>query len=168
MAARREQDAIQILTDDHRRVEQLFGEFENAGDDATKEEFARRICTELKVHSMLEEEILYPALRRKIEDADLDEALVEHDGAKLLINEIEAGSAADSFFEAKVKVLKEQIEHHIEEEESDKNNLFAQARATNIDLNALADRMVARKAELMQLAGTEGLPPATTATMETV
>ncbi len=168
MAARAEQDAIQLLTDDHRRVEHLFEEFQNARDDAAKEEFARRICTELKVHSMLEEEILYPALRGKVEDADLDEALVEHDSAKLLIKEIEAGTPAANFFEAKVKVLKEQIEHHIEEEESDKNNLFAQARATNIDLNALADRMVARKAELMQLAGTEGLPPATTATMETV
>ncbi|MDP9414542.1 MAG: hemerythrin domain-containing protein [Pseudomonadota bacterium] len=168
MAARGEQDAIQLLTDDHRRVEQLFKEFENARDEAGKEEFARRICTELKVHSMLEEEILYPALRGKIEDADLDEALVEHDGAKLLINEIEAGSAGDSFFEAKVKVLKEQIEHHIEEEESEKNNIFAQARATDVDLDALADRMVARKAELMRVAGTHGLPPATTATMETV
>ncbi len=168
MAARGEQDAVQLLTDDHRRVEQLFKEFENARDDAPKEELARRICTELKVHSILEEEILYPALRGKIEDADLDEALVEHDGAKLLINEIEAGSAADTFFEAKVKVLKEQIEHHIEEEESEKNNIFAQARATDVDLDALADQIVVRKAELMRLAGTHGLPPATTATMETV
>ncbi len=168
MAARGEQDAIQLLTEDHRRVEQLFKEFENARDDARKEELARRICTELKVHSILEEEILYPALRGKVEDADLDEALVEHDGAKLLINEIEAGSAADGFFEAKVKVLKEQIEHHIEEEESEKNNIFAQARATDVDLDALADHIVVRKAELMRLAGTHGLPPATTATMETV
>ncbi len=168
MAARGEQDAIQILTDDHHRVEQLFEEFEKAADNATKEEFARRICTELKVHSMLEEEILYPELRGKIEDADLDEALVEHDGAKLLINEIEAGSAADGFFEAKVKVLKEQIEHHVEEEESEADNIFAQARAADVDLDALAEQIVARKAELMRLAGTEGLPPATTATMETV
>ena len=161
------QDAIQLLTQDHREVEQLFEQFQKASDDE-KEQIARRICTELKVHSMIEEEIFYPALRGKIEGDDLDEAMVEHDGAKVLINEIEAGHAKESFFEAKVKVLQEQIEHHIKEEESDSGSLFSQARETDVDLQALGEQMAGRKAELMQLAETEGLPPAELATMETV
>ena len=98
-------DAIQLLKQDHREVESLFEQFEKASGDGDKEQLARRICTELKVHAMIEEEILYPALRGKIEDADLDEAYVEHDGAKVLINDIEAGSPDDQFYEAKVKVL---------------------------------------------------------------
>ena len=114
---------------------------------------------------MLEEEILYPALRGKIDDDDLDEAYVEHDGAKVLINDIEAGSAGDQFYEAKVKVLKEEIEHHIEEEEKEEDNLFSQARETDVDLQALGAQMAARKAELMGIAETEGLPPAETATL---
>ena len=160
------QNAIKLLTQDHRRVEELFEEFEKASGDKKKEKIARTICTELKVHAMLEEEIFYPALRGKIEDDDLDEALVEHDGAKVLINEIEAGGSEADFFEAKVKVLQEQIEHHVKEEERQSDNIFGQARKTDVDLDALGEQMAARKAELMQLAETEGLPPAQMATME--
>ena len=165
MAASGKQNAIQLLTEDHRTVEALFEKFEKAGGDTKKEELARQICTELKVHAMLEEEIFYPALRGKIDDDDLDEALVEHDGAKMLINEIEAGSGGDDFYEAKVKVLQEQIEHHVKEEERQSDNLFSQARKTDVDLDALGEQMAARKAELMQLAETQGLPPAVPATM---
>jgi hypothetical protein len=114
---------------------------------------------------MIEEEIFYPALRGKIKDDDLDEAYVEHDGAKLLINEIEAGGPDDSFYDAKVKVLQEQIEHHVEEEEKIRENIFQQARATDVDLVALGEKMAARKAELMMRADAEGLPPAEPATM---
>jgi hemerythrin superfamily protein len=162
------QDAIKLLTEDHRRVEALFEQFEKASGDEQKEQIARTVCTELKVHAMLEEEIFYPALRGKIDDDDLDEALVEHDGAKVLINEIEAGGAAADFFEAKVKVLQEQIEHHVKEEERESGNIFSQARKTDVDLDALGEQMAARKAELMQAAETEGLPPAQTTTMEQV
>ncbi len=161
-------DAIKLLTRDHREVEGLFEQFEKASDEAGKEQLARRICTELKVHALLEEEIFYPALRGRIEDDDIDEALVEHDGAKVLINEIEAGGAGDDYFGAKVKVLKEQIEHHVKEEEGEKGSIFSQAREADVDLEALGERMAARKAELMQLAGSEGLPPAAPTTMETV
>jgi hemerythrin superfamily protein len=160
------QDAIQLLSQDHREVEDLFEQFEKASDDEKKEQIARQICTELKVHALIEEEIFYPALRGKIEDDDLDEALVEHDGAKLLINEIEAGGSDAKFFEAKVSVLQEQIEHHVKEEERQSDNIFSQARKTDVDLDALGEQMAARKAELMQLAETEGLPPAQTSTME--
>ena len=160
-------DAITLLKDDHRKVEELFEQFENASGDGRKERLARQICTELKVHSMLEEEIFYPALRGKIDDEDLDEALVEHDGAKVLINEIEAGSAEEEFFDAKVKVLKEQIEHHVKEEEQESHNIFSQARKTDVDLDMLGQQMAARKAELMQIAEAGVLPAAETSTMET-
>ena len=165
MAATGKQDAIKLLTEDHRRVEELFEQFEEAGRDSKKEKLARQICTELKVHAMIEEEIFYPALRGKIDDDDLDEAIVEHDGAKVLINDIEAGEPSDQFYDAKVKVLKEEIEHHVKEEEKQRDNLFSQARKTDVDLEALGEQMAARKAELMQLAESEGLPPAQPATL---
>jgi hypothetical protein len=161
-------NAIQLLTKDHREVEDLFEQFENASGDGKKEKLARQICTELKVHAMIEEEIFYPALRGKIDDDDIDEAYVEHDGAKVLINDIEAGSPDDQFYEAKVKVLKEEIEHHIKEEEKQSDNIFSQARKTDVDLDALGERMAARKAELMALAESEGLPPAQPATLTEV
>ena len=160
------QDATRLLTEDHREVEALFEKFESAGRDGKKEKIARQICTELKVHTMIEEEIFYPALRGKISDDDLDEAMVEHDGAKVLINEIEAGGPDEEFYEAKVKVLQEMIEHHVKEEEKQSGNLFQQARATDVDLEALGAQMASRKAELMALAESEGLPPAQPATMQ--
>src|SRR4028118_383630 len=148
------QDATHLLIEDHRQVEELFEQFEKASGDGRKERLARQICLELKVHSMIEEEIFYPALRGKIDDDDLDEAYVEHDGAKVLINEIEGGGPDEEFYDAKVKVLQEQIEHHVEEEEKSRGNIFQQARASDVDLEALGERMAARKAELMQLAET--------------
>lgn len=165
MASEGKQDAIQLLKADHREVEALFEKFENAGGDGKKEKIARQICTELKVHAMIEEEIFYPALRGKIDDDDLDEAYVEHDGAKVLINDIEAGGPDDDFYDAKVKVLQEEIEHHVEEEEKIRDNMFTQARKTDVDLDALGERMAARKAELMAVAESEGLPPAQPATL---
>ncbi|HZG09929.1 MAG TPA: hemerythrin domain-containing protein [Allosphingosinicella sp.] len=161
-------NAIQLLTRDHREVEGLFEKFEKASDDGKKEEIAKAICTELKVHTMLEEEIFYPALRGKIDDDDIDEAYVEHDGAKVLINDIEAGSPDDKFYDAKVKVLQEEVEHHIKEEESESNNIFKQARKTDVDFDALGEQMAARKAELMEIANTQGLPPAKPATLTEV
>jgi hemerythrin superfamily protein len=165
MVAEKKLDATQLLTQDHREVEALFEKFEKAGSDGTKERLARQICTELKIHAMIEEEIFYPALRGKIEDDALDEAYVEHDGAKVLINDIEAGEPSDEFFDAKVKVLQEEIEHHVREEEKMHGNMFSQARKTDVDLDALGEQMAARKAELMQQAETSGLPPAQPATL---
>jgi hemerythrin superfamily protein len=168
MADQGKQDALTLLSEDHRRVEALFEQFENASGDGKKEKIARQICTELKVHAMIEEEIFYPALRGKIDDDDLDEAMVEHDGAKVLINDIEAGGPDDDYYDAKVKVLQEQIEHHVKEEEKQSDNIFSQARKADVDLNALGEQMALRKAELMAAAESQGLPPAETATMETV
>ena len=109
---------------------------------------------------MIEEEIFYPALEGKIEEDVLAEAYVEHDGAKVLVNDIMAGGPDDQYYEAKVTVLQEEIEHHVKEEEAPSEGMFSQARDTDVDLVALRDRMLARKEELKALAESEGLPPA--------
>ena len=159
-------DGLQLLAADHRKVEALFEKFEAAKGVSLKEQLVRQICTELKVHAQIEEEIYYPAVRGKVEDADLDEAYVEHDSAKLLINELEAAEPDESYYDAKVKVLSELIEHHVKEEEKQRDNLFQQTRAADIDLEALGAQLAARKAELLAKAESEGLPPAEAATLQ--
>ncbi|CAN5396872.1 hypothetical protein BH10PSE2_BH10PSE2_13090 [soil metagenome] len=143
-------DAIALLKADHRKVEEIFEAFEKATSASKKKALAEQACLELKVHTTIEEEIFYPACRGKIEDDLLDEAYVEHDGAKLLINEIEAAGPEDDFYDAKVKVLSEEIEHHVEEEEKRAEGMFAQARAAGLDMVLLADQMRARKATAME------------------
>ncbi len=166
MFNRDKSDAIELLKKDHREVEALFSEFQKTSGEKTREKIALKICTELKIHAIIEEEIFYPAIRGKVDDADIDEALVEHDGAKMLINQIEGSSSKAEFFDAKVKVLQEEIEHHIKEEEKQWGSLFSQARKTDVDMDALGTQMAERKAELQELARTKGLPPAEMATME--
>ncbi len=158
-------DATHILAADHRAVEALFEEFEKASGSDRKAKIADQICTELKIHAQIEEEVFYPALKGKIDDDLLKEAYVEHDGAKILINDIVASGPADEFFEAKVTVLSEEIKHHVKEEEKQHDNMFQQARAADVDLDALGERMLARKEELKRQAETAGLPPAELATM---
>ncbi|HYD13997.1 MAG TPA: hemerythrin domain-containing protein [Allosphingosinicella sp.] len=153
-------DAIALLKADHRKVEQLFAAFNEAKGASRKEKLAREICTELKIHTMIEEEIFYPAFEGKIEQDLLDEAYVEHDAAKVLVNDIEAATPDEAYYDAKVKVLCEEIEHHVKEEEKPKEGMFAQCRETEVDLVELRDRMLARKEELMAQAEGEGLPPA--------
>src|SRR6059058_3375873 len=134
MASTKSQDAIALLKEDHRTVEKLFSDFEGAKGDGRKQTLARRICLELTVHTKIEEEVFYPACEGKIEEDLLKEAYVEHDSAKLLMAEIESGSGqTDEFFDAKVQVLSEQIEHHVEEEEKE---LFPEVRKADIDLKA--------------------------------
>lgn len=141
-------DAIALLKADHRAVEDLFEKFENTKAAQKKSALAAQICTELVIHTTIEEEIFYPALKGKIDADDLDEAYVEHDGAKLLIGQIMAGAPGDDFYDAKVKVLSEDIKHHVHEEEMPSKGMFAQARAADVDLDALGEQMAARKAEL--------------------
>src|SRR3954465_12313704 len=113
--------ALTLLEQDHREVDAYFEEYEKAQGQA-KEAIALKICLALQVHAQVEEEIFYPAARDAIEHPELiDEPLVEHASAKQLIAEIEGGEAGDSLYEAKVRVLGEQIRHHVEEEE---NQLF--------------------------------------------
>jgi len=164
------QDAIALLKADHRKVEELFERFENARGDDGKQKVARDICLELTVHAQIEEEIFYPACEGKIEQDLLEEAYVEHDGAKVLIAEIEAGSPSDEFYDAKVKVLSEQIEHHVGEEEKRMEGMFSQARNAGLDMDALGDQLRARKEELIADYRANGLakPQTTTFTEATV
>jgi hypothetical protein len=160
MADQEYSDAIAQLKADHRKVEALFEQYEAASGAAAKKKLAHRICVELKIHTAIEEEIFYPAFRGKIKDDTLDEAYVEHDGAKVLVNDIEAGNPADDFYDAKVKVLFEEIKHHVHEEEMPSEGMFAQCRKTDVDLVALRDAMAARKQELVAQEERAGLPPA--------
>ena len=143
-------DAITLLKEDHRKVEDLFGSFEKAHDSARKEKLAKQICMELTIHSMIEEEIFYPACTGQVGDEDLiEEAYVEHDGAKVLISELSNGGPDDEFFDAKVKVLSEMIKHHVKEEEKRSDGLFAEAKKAGLDMEGLGERMMQRKQELM-------------------
>src|SRR6185295_15095673 len=118
MAESKPRDAIALLKDDHRKVELLFEQFEKARGDGRKEALAREICLELSVHTALEEEIFYPACEGKVDEDLLKESYVEHDAAKVLVAEIDSGAGeSDEFFDSKVKVLQEEIEHHVQEEE---------------------------------------------------
>jgi hypothetical protein len=128
-----------------------------------------QICMELETHAIIEEEIFYPACEGKVDEDLLKESFVEHDGAKLLISEIEAGNGeSDEFFDAKVKVLQEQIEHHVEEEEKPKSGLFAQARDAELDMDALGEKLSARKEELTESFKKDGLPKPELTTMDEV
>ncbi|MDG2516059.1 hemerythrin [Sphingobium yanoikuyae] len=160
MAKAEYSDAIALLKADHRTVEALFEQYEKAASATKKGDIAHQICTELKIHTLIEEEIFYPAFEGKIEADTLEEAYVEHDGAKVLINDIEAGSTQDRFFDAKVKVLSEEIKHHVHEEEMRGEGMFAQCRDTDVDLVALRDLMLARKEALTAQAKAGGLPAA--------
>jgi hemerythrin superfamily protein len=161
-------DAVSLLKEDHRRVEDLFADFEKAKGDGRKKKLAEQICAELIVHSQIEEEIFYPACEGKVEEADLKEAYVEHDGAKVLIAEISAGGPDDEFYEAKVKVLQEQIEHHVKEEESRLNGIFSQARRHGVDMDALGDELAERREKLMAGIEKNGLPKVKLTTMDDV
>ena len=159
------QDAIALLKEDHRTVADLFGQFEKATGDGRKQKLAEQICLELSVHAKIEEEIFYPACEGKIDEDLLKEAYVEHDGAKVLIAEIEAGGPSDEFYDAKVKVLQEQIEHHVKEEEQRMEGMFSQARKAGLDMDALGEQLAARKAELVSTYQASGLPKPELTTM---
>ena len=162
------QDAIALLKADHDKVAGLFESYEKASGDGRKKTLAEEICMELTVHATIEEEIFYPACEGKVEKDLLKEAYVEHDGAKILIAEIEAGGPSDEFYDAKVKVLGEQIEHHVEEEEMRMEGLFAQAKKAGIDMDALGEQLAARKQELTARYEKGGLPKPTLTTMDAV
>ena len=158
MATTQKPDAIALLKADHRKVEELFAAFEKASGDGRKQKLAEQICMELTVHTKIEEDVFYPACEGAVEQDLLDEAYVEHDGAKVLIAEIEAGGPDDEFYDAKVKVLSEMIEHHVEEEEKRVEGMFAQARKAGLDMDDLGERMAMEKEELMASYKRSGTP----------
>ena len=165
MATAEKLDAIALLKADHRKVEDLFAKFEAAKGDGKKQALAEQICMELTVHTKIEEDVFYPACEGKVEEDLLKEAYVEHDGAKVLIAEIEAGGPDDEFYDAKVKVLSEQIEHHVEEEEKRVEGMFAQARKAGLDMDALGETMAAEKKQLIANYKAGGLPTPKTSTL---
>ena len=141
------QNAITLLRADHQKVTDLFENFEKSRATAKKKVIAQEICKELTVHATIEEEIFYPAAKAALNDTEMfPEALVEHDGVKKLIAEIE-GSVEGEMFEARVKVLSELIKHHVKEEQ---NELFPAVKKTSLDLTALGAQLVARKTELLE------------------
>ena len=145
--AKKTPDAIALLVGDHRKVAGLFRKFEKAR-APQKGKLAREICLELSVHTMIEETIFYATLNGKVEEDTLDEAHVEHDGAKVIIADILASRVGSEFYDAKVKVLSEMIKHHVKEEEQ-RGGLFTQARKSKVDLVALRERMEASKEDLL-------------------
>src|SRR3981081_2663131 len=155
-----QQDAIALLKADHRQVEQWFEQFESTRSDDRKQRLAQQCCQALKVHTQIEEEIFYPAFLEATEEEEIHhEAEVEHNGAKRLIAEIEASGPDDDYYDAKVKVLSEMIKHHVKEEEK-RDGMFAKARKSGMDLEALGEQLATRKAELMEGAGGNASNPA--------
>jgi hypothetical protein len=146
-------DAIALLKADHREVEGWFAQFEKARNTSRKQELADKICAALNAHTIIEEEIFYPAFYEATEDKKIHhEAEVEHEGAKRLIAEIEGSSADDEYFDARVTVLSEMIKHHVKEEEQP-GGMFAKARDSDMDLRALGEQLQMRKAEVMNRSG---------------
>lgn len=151
-------DAVALLKADHRKVEDLFEKFEKVKSTAQKKSLVQEICTELTIHAMIEEEIFYPACTGEIEEDLVKEAYVEHDGAKVMIAELLGSAPDDEFYDAKVKVLSEEIKHHVKEEEKRSEGIFAQAREAGLDMDALGDELAARKQELLAEFKSKGLP----------
>lgn len=141
--------AESLLKQDHRKVEQLFDQFESATTKAQKKKIVEQTLTELKVHAAIEVEIFYAAVGKEV----MNEADEEHHFAKLLIAELEAMTGSESHYDAKFQVLAENIRHHVKEEE---NEMLPKARSVKVDFEALAEKMKVRKAKLLK----DGVPPA--------
>jgi len=146
------QDAIALLVADHREVSDMFKQFEELSDraKASKQKLVQKICNALIAHTQIEEEIFYPAIReqKQIKDADdmVDEAVVEHQAAKNLIQQLQEMDPDEDLYDAKVKVLGEEIEHHVKEEEEE---MFKEAKKSGLDLLALGQEMAQRKQEIL-------------------
>lgn len=148
-ATTKTQDAVALLKADHKEVHAMFEEYEGLGDRAnvSKNKLVAKICKALKIHTQIEEEIFYPAVREASKDTEdmVDEAVVEHASAKDLIAQLEEMDPEDDLYDAKVKVLGELIDHHVEEEEEE---MFPKARKLKLDMDALGEEMAMRRDEL--------------------
>jgi hemerythrin superfamily protein len=145
--------ALELLIADHRKVEDLFEQYESEkeGEEETRRALAAKICGQLTVHATVEEEIFYPWLRENLDDMEmLEEAYVEHSSAKDLIAQIESAGDIDDAFNAKVKVLSEYIKHHVKEEEQE---IFPAVRDSKEELDELGQQIASRKGELLEMLG---------------
>lgn len=141
------QDAIALLKADHEAVNQLFSEFANTRSPADKKALVAEICTVLRVHVQIEEEIFYPAIQAALKDKLLvPEALVEHAGVKELMAQLQDVEPDGKIYDARVKVLSEYVRHHVKEEH---NEMFPMVKTSSVDLLELGERMSARKDELL-------------------
>ena len=141
------QGATALLRADHKKVAELFAEYEAARSPAKKKKLVAQICIELAVHAQVEEEIFYPAVKKALKDKELvPEATVEHATLKELIAQVEFIEPDGEMYDAKIKVLSEYVKHHVKEEQ---NEMFPKAVATRLDMAALGAELSGRKAELM-------------------
>ena len=141
-------NALELLEQDHREVEEWFDEYDELNeDDNRKAELAEKICMALKIHAQIEEEIFYPQAREATKDNDLiDEAAVEHATVRHLIGEIEAMEIGEELYDAKIRVLGEMVKHHIKEEEEE---LFPELESAKMDIDVVGKVLAERKEELM-------------------
>jgi hemerythrin superfamily protein len=141
------QEAIALLKADHKAVSMLFEQYETAKSSTQKKVIVAKICTELTVHAQIEEEIFYPQVKAALKDKELiPEAIVEHATLKDLIAQIENAEPDGEMYDAKVKVLGEYVNHHVEEEHTE---IFPKAKAAKLDMYALGEKLTQRKEELM-------------------
>lgn len=147
-----ENDAIAMLKRDHDNMKALFDQFEKAERKAEKQKIVKQALEELRIHSTLEEEIFYPAIREQLKNGVMSEADEEHHVAKVLITELDRIDGDNDHFNAKFTVLSESVRHHIKEEE---DKMLPKARDLKIDFQALGKKMERRKAELKA----KGVPP---------
>jgi hemerythrin-like domain-containing protein len=150
-ASRGAPDALSLLRADHQAAQEMFQDYaalcaDEEQDSTAKQDLADRICAELSVHAQIEEEIFYPALRQFLEEEVLlDEAEVEHASTRELIAQLQEMEVGDDLFDAKVTVLGEYINHHIDEEQGE---LFIEAKSAKVDLQDLGQQLRARRREL--------------------
>jgi len=143
--AKKPESAIALLMEDHEYVKKAFRAFEKM-DEEDQPALVKQVCAALKVHTKIEEEIFYPAVRKAIKDPDLmNEAEVEHDSAKSLIRQLERMKPSDPKFAATFTVLGEYVNHHVKEEEEE---MFPKVRRARVNLKALGARLMGRKIRL--------------------
>ena len=145
-------DAIDLLRTDHAEVETLFRDYhalaEGGASAGDRRSLSTRICGLVAVHSMIEEDIFYPAAQQAgVDAALLQEAAVEHRAAKDLIFRIGESRASDTDYDAQMKVLREYVTHHVAEEEEE---LFAECRKADVDMQQIGARLQLRKEQLMR------------------
>ncbi len=138
--------AIAMLKEDHRVFDRLFKEFEEAT-GKRKLDIAQELCLRITMHSKIEEEVFYPAIRGKVDEDEIEEAIVEHQAAETIIEELEEMDGSEELYDAKVHVLGEQLRHHIEEEETE---MFEEAKRSGLDLEVIGQRMQAKQDELVR------------------
>ena len=141
------QEATALLRADHKKVSELFAQYEKARATSRKQAIVAQICTALTVHARIEEEIFYPAVKAALKDHELvPEANVEHAAVKDLIAQVEGVVPDGEMFDARIKVMSEFVKHHVKEEQ---NEMFPKARSSKLDLVELGARLAARKQELL-------------------